>query len=960
MKKFLLTIVSALTICAAGNAQAIYGYGLSINSKTYTEITNGTVIASGTDEAIKTTTDESGEEVNNFNEKIIFPSGIFSETTTAPGYPIGFDFILGEAKFNSFGISTNGAIFLGNDEVCIPVVGRYAFTTNESANFIGFVGNRGTICNDNTQISYTIKGEAPLRTLIVQFKQIGILKGFWGTDAYFFDFQIHLYEETNNIEFIMNGAADAMVSVNESGETEEYNTNIIVGVKETEDKATCVIAGNMESWEKQIGTSNTFTIDKNVIDGTTFVFSAPTDVITPEAQPTNLIITQYSTKLYGTFSPTEKADKYLVVYQPGKEITTLPVDKTTYASGEMIGEATVVEYTEIWDSTDFEFEITNLTGAIDYTIAVYAVNAYGTNGPAYNTTNPLTAVTYTNPLAPTVFEFVEIGDNTAKINLTANESGNKVLVAYTQQLVRSNFGDYPLIGVLEGEYEVGAFIEGGGTVGYFGDAGESIEISNLEHSNGYYFVAVSYDPIYGYSTDNIEVAAATLAHLPYKLDISVSKHRDKNLPPGWHSNEGSTYQVPTSISGYTTEENPYMMQCRVATGNATEGIINTLTSCPIVIDQRDAVVKFDYTIYHSPSRFSTEAYNEWNEKDVFAIQVSTDNGETFTDLVKYTSENNPTFEYGEGQLLPFEGELAEYEGQTIIIRIYWHLFNATFTSGNLIISNFHVEGREIPETPIVKVEDITHLSAKVVWRGAQENYEVAFAKSGEEFTTQVVEGATELAFNDLEAETEYQVKVRGIAAENDYSYWSEVVTFTTNAWPECEAPTNLEADLSNFETDGTVVLTWEGNNEHLTWDVRYRDGASTSWNTTEGLDVTTLTLEGLDDNVTYLWNVRAACIADRTTAWSAQGSFTTPELNSIDAVESGDFKVYTQGGYLNVINSGVYVNRITVYSADGSILAWVDIDGYDNAIIPVKSAAGVIIVKVETADGTMTYKNFVK
>lgn len=597
----------------------------------------------------------------------------------------------------------------------------------------------------------------------------------------------------------------------------------------------------------------------------------------------------------GSFNGVDGVDKYLLLYQEGKEITANPIDKTSYASGDNIGDAIVVEYYESDDEPNlYEFEIIDLPSATDFTVAVYAVNAFGTNGPAYNTVNPLTAVTYTNPTAPTAFEFTNVTDNTAVVNLTANELNNKVLVVYNSELVRDSYGDYALIGELSGEYVAGQEIEGGGIVAYFGDAAENIEITGLEHSKGYFFEAYSYDPTYGYSTDKVTYDVATIAHLPYTLDLEAVKRY--NVPPGWTKNESGKFELPNSVNGYTTEENPKVLWCKSTTKDATNGVVHQLTSSPIMVDQRDAVVKFDFAMFYQPSRFLTDAYNVWNENDVFAVQVSTD-GETFEDIVTLTHENNPQFVYTDTlkSLEPLEGELAQYEGEQIYIRIHWHLFNATFSPGTLILDNFVVEGREIPETPVVKVEDITHLSAKVAWRGAQENYEVAFAKSGEEFTTTIVEGATEMLLNDLEAETEYQVKVRGIAAENDYSYWSEIVTFTTNAWPECDAPTDLIADITSFAEDGIVTLSWATNEEHLSWDVRYRDANTTSWNVIENLQEPKVSLATLENGVTYLWNVRAYCIADRVTSWSAQSSFEIPTLidapTNLEAVALSDTKI---------------------------------------------------------------------
>ena len=900
MKKVLLSLVMAL-LAVSVNAQAIYGYGSSIQQGSYTALTDATVIALGTDDALKTNFDDPDDPINNFNQKLILPSGVFEEETTGAGYPIGFEFKFNDKTFTSFGIATNGGIYLGNEEVTLPAAQKWIFTRDNTNNVIGFVPNRGTACNEETVISYKLEGTAPERTLVIEFKEFGALQGFWGVDAYFFDFQVRLHEGTNAIDIVVNGMADALSYVDEESGTTETNTILAtIGIKGEGGEATAVFTGTMAEWARKNGSSDTFEFDNTVVDGTTFAISYPTDVVTPTVQPTDLVINQFSTSLTGSFTPAEGVDQYLLVYQEGKEITTLPTDKTTYAEGDKLGEATVLRYYD-----DFKFEVEDLTVATDYTFAVFAVNAFGLNGPAYNTVNPLTVVTYTRPAAPATFEFAEIGETTAKINLTANEAGNKIIVVYNSELVRSNYGDYPLIGELAGEYTSGQEIEGGGKVAYFGEAGEDIEITALEHSKGYFFEAYSYDPTYGYSTDKLESAQATVAHLPYALDMSVAKTYD--VPAGWVKNEGSTFEVPRSVSGFTSEEIPYLLWCKVTKGNATNGVLNQITSNPIIIDQEDAVVRFNFTIFHQPSRFLTEAYNVWNENDVFAVQVSTD-GETFTDLVSYNSTNNPQFVYTseEKTLVPFEADMSQYEGQKVWIRINWHLYNNTFSPGTLVLDNFKVEKFVVPAIPAVKMEDVAHISAKVTWRGEQENYEVAYAKTvvaeegetreeGEgaeelEFVTIKVEGASEYVLTELEAETEYQVKVRGIIDNYTYSEWSEIVTFTTTAWPECDAPTNLAADMTAFVSDGIVTLTWEGTEDHLTWDVRYRDANSTTWITIEGLEEPTTVLEGLEEGVTYLWNVRAYCTAERVTAWSAQATFKAGPTVPAAPVVTGSFE----------------------------------------------------------------------
>ena len=99
--------------------------------------------------------------------------------------------------------------------------------------------------------------------------------------------------------------------------------------------------------------------------------------------------------------------------------------------------------------------------------------------------------------------------------------------------------------------------------------------------------------------------------------------------------------------------------------------------------------------------------------------------------------------------------------------------------------------------------------------------------------------------------------------------------------------------MTAFVSDGIVTLTWEGTEDHLTWDVRYRDANSTTWTTIEGLEEPTTVLENLEEGVTYLWNVRAYCTAERVTAWSAQATFKAGPTVPAAPVVTGSFNADT-------------------------------------------------------------------
>ena len=853
MKKLFLLLI-ALCALTVAQAQVVSAYTMQATQGTYTEITDGTVMD-------LTGLDLTTEGV--LTGKAWYPSGIVSEETTAEGFPIGFDFIFNDMVCNQFVIGAHGYIALGKDEITNDPSWKQHIAIRETGadNIIGVMPNvmEGIWASETSEFSYKVVGEAPYRTLVVQFKDWAPCFGWDAEDVVSMNMQLRLNETSNTIDFVfgdfiyegtwtkgtrftLRGYYEDQVSLVEGEEEGMINWTYIAG-----DDQPSLGAGMITS-------------------GLTYTFTPPAECETPSAYLVLKRLVPKTSSFSLEWSNFTDADHALILLTSTPQLTENPVDGEYYAAGDSLGNAYVLTYTTdtIYNTEDY----LTLEPATQYYLYGYLANSYCSNGPKYD--NGICSSFTTMPAAPAAFEIVETDDETITINLTANDNNDNIIVVYNTELVRDNHGDYPPIGQLLGKYTAGDDIYGGGKVAYSGPAGENIVLTGFEHSKSYFFVAYSYNEIFNYSTETLSADAATTAHLPYTLDLDAAKTLD--LPVGWTKNENGSFQIPRNLTNYVTEENPRLLWCNVSKPDVTNGVLNQLTSCPIVIDKANAVVKFDFTMYHKTSRFAISAYNEWNENDVFAVQVSTD-GETFEDVLVYNSTNNPTFVYGEEDysLVPCEADLAKYEGQTIWIRIHWHLYNnSSFGPGTLVLDNFRIEEVIIPATPEVKVEDVAHTSAKVTWRSEQENYEVAYAKTGEEFVTVVVEGASEYVLTELEAETEYQVKVRGIVEEGKYSAWSEVVTFTTTEWPECDAPTNLAVQY----VEQLLVLTWEGTEDHLLWELRYREANSTSWIAIDSIESTTWVIEDLTEAGTYLWNVRAFCTAGRTTAWSAQGSFT--------------------------------------------------------------------------------------
>jgi len=120
--------------------------------------------------------------------------------------------------------------------------------------------------------------------------------------------------------------------------------------------------------------------------------TAPTD------QPTNLTFgTTTINTIQGSFTA-NTASEFLVVRSSSATLSAAPVDGHAYSAGEALGNGIVVQ-----KSSATSFTASNLSPNTAYYFFVFSANAQAcVNGPAFNSTSPLTASTATQPLPPCV------------------------------------------------------------------------------------------------------------------------------------------------------------------------------------------------------------------------------------------------------------------------------------------------------------------------------------------------------------------------------------------------------------------------------------------------------------------------------------------------------------------------------------------------------------------------------
>lgn len=116
----------------------------------------------------------------------------------------------------------------------------------------------------------------------------------------------------------------------------------------------------------------------------------------PSAQPTNLVFgTPGVNSIPGSFTATT-ADEYLVLRSTSSSLSNNPVNGQVYNTGDVLGNATVVQR-----SSSTSFTANSLVPNTLYYFYVFAVNSQNcVSGPAYNITSPLTGSQTTQPLPP--------------------------------------------------------------------------------------------------------------------------------------------------------------------------------------------------------------------------------------------------------------------------------------------------------------------------------------------------------------------------------------------------------------------------------------------------------------------------------------------------------------------------------------------------------------------------------
>ena len=299
---------------------------------------------------------------------------------------------------------------------------------------------------------------------------------------------LRIYTSTDGINFTEMTSANVLNFYNNTP-TSGSITNLALPVSFT-NSATAQIRFYCHNGSGGFPGTPTGSRPKISIDNVKVTATAPTTACTaPTVQPTNFVagtVTNYS--IQGSFTAAVPApENYLVVASSNTSLSSSPINGTTYAIGDNLGDGSVVAF-----SHNPTFTVTGLPPSTTYNFFIFSVNTGCTNGPLYVSTNPLTGSAATvaggsscavPATQPTALQFSNINTSSIKGNFKSAAGTDEYLVIKSTS---SNLSAQPVTRTI---YNVGDGLGGGFVVARSADS--SFNATGLTDGTLYYFFIYS-------------------------------------------------------------------------------------------------------------------------------------------------------------------------------------------------------------------------------------------------------------------------------------------------------------------------------------------------------------------------------------------------------------------------------------------------------------------------------------
>ena len=235
--------------------------------------------------------------------------------------------------------------------------------------------------------------------------------------------------------------------------------------------------------------------------------------------------------------------------------------------------------------------------------------------------------------------------------------------------------------------------------------------------------------------------------------------------------------------------------------------------------------------------------------------------------------------------------------------------------------------------------------------GEAGNYHARYREVDAENQEDVFFSVSPLRLEGLDANTEYILQVRSICAAGDTSGFGPEIHARTTAYPECPAPTGLQAEILAADA---AWLQWESDPAHLSYKLRYRSENEQTCQDLGETEETDYMLTGLETNTPYVWEIRAVCAY--TESDSVQSGFTIEDNGRQDS-RPASLSVSYRASALHVHNpEGLLLKQISLYDAQGRLLTEKKLSTQGDYVLPFADWKGILIVRIVLVEGTHIQK----
>lgn len=197
-----------------------------------------------------------------------------------------------------------------------------------------------------------------------------------------------------------------------------------------------------------------------------------------------------------------------------------------------------------------------------------------------------------------------------------------------------------------------------------------------------------------------------------------------------------------------------------------------------------------------------------------------------------------------------------------------------------------------------------------------------------------------------------------MGAISSYTFVNVVANHTINVTfklQECELPTNMQ---TIFVDTTSATLYWYHAGA-VSYDIQYKavtDNTFTTTNTTQ----TTYNLTGLTPGTTYIWMVRANCVANNPSDWTNGCMFRTLDVfinpDGIEDHFQSMISVYSETNNVYIVNeNGIRIDNVQIYDVYGKLLYSGNMTS-SREVISMNVATGTYLVRLATEYGTCNYK----